>query len=99
MIRHIVLFTLTATSDTERAADISGMQERLGALVGVIPGLKAVTLKPDLGLIEGHWDVALVSEHDDNAALEAYQAHPAHLEAGAFIRSVTADRATVDYEL
>ena len=99
MIRHIVLFTLTAASDTQRAADISGMQERLAALVGVVPGLNSVTLKPDLGLVEGHWDVALVSEHDDNSALEAYQAHPAHLEAGAFIRSVTGDRITVDYEL
>jgi hypothetical protein len=100
MIRHIVAFQLTAASDDERAADISGMQERLSALVGVIPGLQTMSLKPDLGLVEGHWDVVLVSEHDDNAALEGYQAHPAHLEAAAFIRSVTSsDRVTVDYEV
>lgn len=99
MIRHVVMFNLTAASDAERAADISEMQSRLGALVGVVPGLISITLKPDLGLLEDHWDVVLVSEHDDNAALEGYQAHPAHQEAGAFIRSVTNDRATVDYEL
>ena len=100
MIRHVVAFQLTAASDAERAADISGMQERLGALVGVIPGLQTMSLKPDLGLVEGHWDVVLVSDHDDNEALEGYQAHPAHQEAGAFIRSVTSsDRVTVDYEL
>jgi hypothetical protein len=75
------------------------MQQRLRALVGVIPGLQSMTVDADLGLVEGHWHVALVSEHDDNAALEGYQAHPAHLEAGAFVRSVTGDRATVDYEL
>ena len=100
MIRHIVAFQLTSASDAERAADISQMQERLGALVGVIPGLSSMALKPDLGLVEGHWDVVLVSEHDDNEALEGYQAHPAHLEAAAFIRSVTSsDRVTVDYEV
>lgn len=93
------MFQLSAASDAERAADISGMSERLSALVGVVPGLQSIVLKPDLGLVEGHWHVVLVSEHDDNEALEAYQAHPAHQEAGAFIRSVTNDRATVDYEL
>jgi hypothetical protein len=100
MIRHVVCFTLTAANDAERAADISQMQERLGALVGVIPGLVSMSLKPDLGLLEDHWDVVLISEHDDVEALEGYQAHPAHQEAGAFIRSVTnSDRVTVDYEL
>jgi len=100
MIRHVVMFQLTAAADSERAADISQMQERLGSLVGVVPGLRSMSLKPDLGLVEGHWDVVLVSEHDDNAALEGYQAHPAHLEVSAFIKSVTSsDRVAVDYEL
>ncbi len=100
MIRHVVMFQLTAAADSERAADISQMQERLGALVGVIPGLRSMSLKPDLGLVEGHWDVVLVSEHDDNAALEGYQAHPAHVEVSNFIKSVTSsERVAVDYEL
>jgi hypothetical protein len=93
------MFTLAAADPEQRRADITQMQERLAALVGVVPGLHSVTLQPDLGLIDDHWDVVLVSEHDDNAALEGYQAHPAHVEAGAFIRSVTRDRATVDYAL
>jgi heme-degrading monooxygenase HmoA len=100
MIRHIVMFTLTATDEAQRAADVEEVRRRLDALVGVVPGLRSVTFSRDLGLIAaGHWDVVLVSEHDDNAALEAYQAHPDHQAAGAFIRTVTGDRATVDYEL
>lgn len=100
MIRHVVMFQLTAAADSERAADISQMQERLGSLVGVVPGLRTMSLKPDLGLVEGHWDVVLVSEHDDNEALEGYQAHPAHKEVSAFIQSVTtSERIAVDYEL
>jgi hypothetical protein len=33
-----------------------------------------------------------------STALEGYQSHPAHQEAAVFIRSVTLERATVDYE-
>ena len=99
MIRHIVMFNLDATEPAQRRAHIEQIRQRLASLPGVVPGLQSITLAPDLGHIEGHWDVVLVSEHDDNAALEGYQTHPAHVEAGAFIRSVTSDRATVDYEL
>jgi hypothetical protein len=37
-----------------------------------------------------NWDVALVAEFADTAALARYQVHPAHVEAGAYVRSVTA---------
>jgi Stress responsive A/B Barrel Domain len=100
MIRHIVMFTMSATDAGQRDRDIADVRSRLDALVGVVPGLRSMTFEPDLGLVaDGHWGAVLLSEHDDNAALEGYQAHPAHREAGAFIASVTTvDRATVDYE-
>ena len=98
MIRHIVVFTLTATDAGQRAQDVEGMRSRLQALVGAVPGLHSIVVEPDLGLIDTHWDVALVSEHDDNAALEAYQAHPQHEQAATFISGIVTDRATVDYE-
>ena len=76
------------------------MKERLRVLVGVVPGLRSVVFEPDLGLIASHQNAVLVSEHDDNAALEGYQAHPGHIEAAAFIASVTGpSRSIVDYEL
>ncbi|OYX59224.1 MAG: hypothetical protein B7Y93_00825 [Micrococcales bacterium 32-70-13] len=99
MIRHIVLFRLAADDDAQRRDDAQGMAERLEALQMQIPGIQSIRVDRDLGLIDGHWDVALVSEHDDNAALEAYQVHPAHKEAGEFVTSVISDRAVVDYSL
>ena len=99
MIRHIVMFTLSATDPEQRTRDTEQMRARLGALVGAVAGLHSLTLEPDLGLVEGHWDLVLTSEHDDNAALEAYQVHPAHVEAAAFIRTVIVERAIVDYEV
>lgn len=99
MIRHLVMFTLASKDETQRATDVAEVRGRLAALVGVIPGLRTISLEPDLGLVAGHFDVVLISDHDDNAALEAYQAHPSHVDASAFIRSVTSDRATVDFEI
>lgn len=96
MIRHIVLFTFVTDDEAQRASQFAEMRSRLHGLVGVIPGLKSMSVERDLALVDEHWHIALVSEHDDNAALEAYQAHPAHLEVGGFIRSITAQRATVD---
>ena len=64
-----------------------------------IAGIESIRVDRDLGLVDGHWDLALVSEHEDNAALEAYQVHPLHKEAAAFIASVVSDRAVVDYSV
>jgi hypothetical protein len=99
MIRHIVLFTLAATDETQRASDAAGMKQRLEALVGQIPGLRTLTVSSDLGAVEGHFDLALVSDHDDNAALEGYQAHPAHKDVLGYVSSVVDKRAVVDFEL
>lgn len=98
MIRHIVEFKLAADDAEQRAAHARGIQDHLTALLNVVPTVRAITVAPDLGIVGGHWDVVLVSEHDSNADLEAYQAHPAHREAVAWVSTVVSDRATVDYE-
>lgn len=99
MIRHIVLFQLAADDDAQRRDDAHEIAARLTALETQIPGIQSIRVDRDLGLVAGHWDLALVSEHDDNAALEAYQAHPAHVEAAAYVSSVVSARAVVDYSV
>jgi len=99
MIRHIVEFRLSADDPAQRARDARGIHDRLTALLGVVPTVRTLTVASDLGLVSGHWDVVLVSEHETNEDLEAYQAHPAHRAAAAWISTVVSDRATVDYEL
>ena len=96
MIRHVVLWKLSSSDPGQRRRDADGMRERLGALVGVVPGLRSLTVAPDLGAADGNWDVMLLSEHDDEDALAAYQVHPAHVEAAAYVRSVVQARACVD---
>lgn len=98
MIRHIVAFKLSATDPERKASDAAGLRDRLEPLAGEIPGVLSLTVRPDLGLVGTHFDVVLVSEHTDNAALEAYQAHPAHQAALSWVNTVTSDKAVVDYE-
>lgn len=43
-------------------------------------------------------EIALIGTYENVEALKAYQVHPAHVEAGKFVRSVTCERACLDYE-
>jgi hypothetical protein len=98
MIRHIVAFQLAASDAAQRAADAAGIKSKLEGLRGLIPGLISLEVQPDLGLVDSHWDLVLVGEHESNEALEAYQADPRHKEILAWVSTVVSGRAVVDYE-
>lgn len=98
MIRHIVEFRLTALDAAQREIDARGIRDRLTSLLQVIPTVRSITVGTDLGIVAGHWDVVLVSEHDSESHLAAYQIHPAHRAAVEWISTVVSERATVDYE-
>lgn len=97
MIRHIVAFELNGLNDEERLAHIRRMQDVLEPLA-TLDEVESITVRPDLGNVVGHWDVVLVSEHESNADLEAYQAHPEHQKAAKIAGEFVARRAIVDYE-
>jgi hypothetical protein len=94
-ILHIVSWKLAATDPAEKAEHAAAMTARLGGLVGVVEEIRSLRVGPDV-LGGTNWDVALVAEFDDEAALARYQVHPAHVEAGAYVRSVVAERMAVD---
>jgi hypothetical protein len=96
-LRHIVAWKLAADDQAARAAQAQEITDRLLALVGVVPTIGTMTVGPNV--VEGNWDVALVADFADRAALDAYQVHPVHQEVVAYVRSVVSDRAAVDFEL
>lgn len=98
MIRHIVTWKLASSDPEQRAADAAGIKSGLEALVGSIDGLSHLEVGVDIGIIDANWDVVLVSEFDDKAALEGYQIHPDHIAIGQWITTVVSEKATVDYE-
>ena len=99
MVRHVVAFRLRAKDATRRAADSRRIQEDLQSLRSQIDEILDLHVGIDLGLVDGHWEVVLVSDFSDNAALERYQAHPDHVRVAQGISGLVSDRAVVDYEL
>ena len=94
-ILHIVTWKLSATDPADKAEHAAQMAARLGALVGVVDEIRSLRIGPDV-VGGANWDIALVAEFDDEAALGRYQVHPGHVAAGAYVRSVTAERMAVD---
>lgn len=99
MIRHVVSWKLAEEDAALRGEQAAEVARRLNALLGVVPELRAVTAGANVVHPDVNWDVTLVADVDSLEALEAYQVHPAHKEAGAYIRSVVASRVAVDFEI
>jgi hypothetical protein len=96
-IRHIVLWKLAADDADTRALHAEQIEERLLGLRDVIDEIEHLEIGRNVVSPQTNWDVALVSQFADADALERYQVHPAHQEVAAFVRSVVAERACVDY--
>lgn len=92
MIKHIVAWKLKGENKEENARLV---KQKLEALVGKIPGLlkaKVVRTEPNC-----EYDIALISKLESAEALAGYQTNPAHTEVSSFVRSVTEQRACIDY--
>ncbi len=99
MVRHIVMWNFVETlSDEEKKAAGAKMKEILEPLKDVVPGV--VSLKVVVNeLPSSNRDVALIGDYESVEALNGYTVHPAHVEAGKFVRSVTCNRSCLDFEL
>ena len=75
MIRNVAVLRWkagTTSAQVQRATD--GPL----ALVAAILQIRALTCGPDVDGQAGHWDYAVVSDHDDVADCQAYAVHPEH---------------------
>jgi Stress responsive A/B Barrel Domain len=99
MIRHIVTFTFAADDLDQRRADALEAKRRLEALNDLVPDILRLEVGIDLGLIESHGHAVLVSDFAEYAHVEAYQVHPAHVEASNAVAALSKARVAVDYEV
>ncbi len=97
MVRHIVLWNFVeGLSDAERAKAGEKMKALLEPIKELVPGaLEIQVVKNDLA--SSNRDIALISSFETEEALAVYQNHPAHVEAGKYVWSVTCNRACMDY--
>ncbi|WP_295993975.1 Dabb family protein [Rugamonas sp.] len=100
MIKHIVLWKLKEFAEgADRAANAVKMKAMLDSCANIVPGIlkfEAVLAQPGL---EATYDVILYSEFADQAALDAYQAHPEHVAIKPFVGAVRAERQCMDYAI
>lgn len=100
MIKHIVMWKLADQAENnDKAANGQLIKQKLEALKADISEIKTIEVGLNFNPSEAAYDVALYSEFNSKEDLAAYQVHPKHKEAGAFVGKVTTDRVVVDYEL
>lgn len=99
MIRHVVTWKLRALDEAQRDEEAQGIVDRLRSLVPLIPEIKSLEVARNSAFPEQNWHVVLIADFDDLAGLETYQQHPSHQEVVAYVRSVIAERASVDFEV
>lgn len=98
MVKHIVMWSFKdEVTGEEREEAAKKIKEGLEGLVGVVPGLLSakVVVAP---LASSTHDLCLLTELDSEASLKAYATNPDHLKVATFVRSVTCNRAAMDYE-
>ncbi|MDR6867220.1 hypothetical protein J2Y69_001821 [Microbacterium resistens] len=98
-LRHVVMWRMASEDPSEREAHAAEAAARLLALEGVVPEIRSISAGPNVAYLDANWDLVLVADFEDVAALDAYQVHPAHQEVVAYVRSVVASRAAVDIEV
>jgi hypothetical protein len=99
MIVHIVMWRLKEHAEGNSSAiNAQIAKQKLEDLNGVIPGLIKLEVGIDISKGEFSGDLVLYSELKSKQALVDYQQHPAHIEAGNFIKAISSERQVVDYE-
>lgn len=99
MVRHIVMWNFTETlNEDEKKAAGRKMKEILEPLKEIVPGVVSLQVVVN-ELPSSNRDVALIGDYESVEALNGYTVHPAHVEAGKYVRSVTCNRSCLDFEL
>jgi hypothetical protein len=97
MIRHVVLISWVpeATADQVRRAET-----QLNALKPLISELRDYQVGPDVGIVEGNADFAVVADFDDQESYLIYRNHPAHRKViEEAINPIARQRVAVQYQL
>ena len=99
IVRHIVMWKFADQPKEARVEVARSLAAALEGLVGEIPGLRSVTAEPDTLDEVGSWDLILIADLEDQAALDAYQVHPAHVAVAGMIKEAAVARSAVDYHV
>lgn len=101
MVKHIILWKLKSDlSPAQKQEAAKAIKEGLEGLQGQVPGLIDIHVQTDGRLDSSNADIMLDSTLENEAALQAYAVHPAHVAvANGVVRPNTELRTCLDFEL
>lgn len=94
-VRHVVSWTVSP----ENTAQLPQLAIDLKALEDTVPGVEAIEVGLNSLPIDGNWDMVLIAEFPDAAALDAYQVDPNHVAVAKKIKAIATARSAVDYTM
>jgi Stress responsive A/B Barrel Domain. len=97
MLRHVVSWKLSGADIAEVDEQVERIAADLEGLAGTIPEIISIRVVRNVVNPTQNFDAAVIADFEDADALQLYIAHPAHVDASAFLKSVTVQRACVDY--
>ncbi len=98
MVRHVLVWQFKdELSSDEKAAAAKKIKAELEALVGVVPGLRELTVVTT-PMASSNADLLLDSTMESPADYDVYKDHPAHVAAATYVKSVVKCRVCMDYE-
>ncbi len=93
MVKHVVMWRYRNKNDIEIArVQLEGLKNRVPSMVGLEVGVNYQGSTAS-------YDLVLITEHEDRAALDAYQDDPIHGEVKAVLGKLDSERVVVDYEI
>lgn len=97
MVRHLVAWNLQdSLSEEEKDEAKEVIRQKLEDVAKAVDGVASLKVVVN-GLDSSNRDILLFGDFASEEALNAYQVHPAHLEAKEYIAARTKDRACFDY--
>lgn len=94
MLVHVVMFQFKEENKEAHLAQVKTMLEALPAKIGA---LKSMEVGIDISRSARSFDLVLISMFEDQAGLNEYAVHPAHLEVVSVIKEVTTLSKVVDF--
>ena len=81
-----------------KSENITRIESALNSLPSVIEEISSLELGVNFNPTEAAYDLVLITTHNDQDALDAYNNHPSHQDAAKLIGKLVADRKVVDFE-
>ncbi len=97
MLRHIISWKLAADDPALKREHSERIATALDELVPLIPEIRNLAVSINVVELDTNWDLILVADYDDEAALRRYIDHPEHQRVVSIIRPLVAQRAAVDF--